>query len=398
MQSIKPLKQIEALYQRQASALHRKRVAVEAIQGVSIIIDGKAYLSFASNDYLGLTQHPQVILAYQTAVNRYGAGSVSSPLLCGYTKAHQDLEEALADFSGFPKTLLFSSGYMANLAAITSFIRKEDIVFSDRHNHASILDAIQLSSATLCRYPHLDLVGLQKKLEKNSLQSTANNWIIAEGIYSVDGDINPLPALIEQAKSHNSRLILDEAHAFGILGPQGRGTIAHYGLRAEDVYLVTGSFSKAFGCFGGFIAAAEDIIEALVQFARPYMYSTALPAAVVESLRVSLKLMTQEDWRRERLAARIMQFRKAALQLGINIMPSKTPMQIILIGDSTRTLHIHHFLKSKGIWVGALRPPTVAFGQDRLRITFSALHTESQVEHLLQVLDEAKRQGYLSQQ
>jgi 8-amino-7-oxononanoate synthase len=400
MQNLGHLKAIRALSLRQASALNRKRVVVSGRKGTSIIMEDKVYLSFASNDYLGLSQHPKMLEAHQAAANLYGVGSFSSPLLCGHSKAHQCLEEELAEFSGFPRTLVFSSGYMANLAIIGSFVTKHDQVFSDRHNHASLIDAIQLSSAKLLRYPHLNFQRLQKLIEDNGLRNSScyekdkamrNRWIVAEGVYSVDGDISPLPALQEIAETNQCRLILDDAHAFGVLGKEGRGTLSHYAMGSETVSLVSGSFSKAFGCFGAFIGAKEDMIEALVQFARPYIYSSALPAALAESLRVSLKLMMQEEWRREKLQVLIARFRAGAIQLGIKLMSSLTPIQIILIGNSTRVMIVSDFLKKKGIVVAALRPPTVAIGQDRLRITLSALHTEDQVDRLLLALEAAQK-------
>lgn len=426
MQEKRTLKTISLLSQRQASALNRKRIVVNALKGTSVILEDASYLSFVSNDYLGLSQHPSIIQAYQNAINLYGVGSVSSPLLGGYTKAHQLLEEELADFSGFPRTLLFSSGYMANLAIISSFFTKQDRVFSDRHNHASLIDAIRFSSAKLLRFPHLDMECLKKLIAntntntsasthtstststgKNSETMSSHQWIVVEGVYSVDGDISPLPIVEELAKANAARLILDDAHAFGVLGKQGRGTLAHYAMATEAVSLVSGSFSKAFGCFGAFVGAEQNMIEALIQFARPYIYSTALPAALVESLRVSLRLLMKEEWRREKLLVLITQFRKGAEQLGIPLLPSVcssqtlssvqtfTPIQIILIGDSKKTVLIHEFMRSKGILVGALRPPTVAFGQDRLRITLSALHTVYQIDQLLLALEEAMQQGYL---
>jgi 8-amino-7-oxononanoate synthase len=405
--NIPELKTLQALQVRKSSALNRSRTVVEAIQGTSIVIGKKKYLSFASNDYLGLAQHPDVIKAYQEAINLYGVGSVSSPLLSGYTNAHRLLEEELAEFSGFPRTILFSSGYMANLALMNSLVNRNDHVFSDRHNHASLMDGIRLCKATMFRYPHLCLESLSKKLALNStltrISDLKNNaqynsqWIITEGVYSMDGDITPLPKLIEIAASYGCHIILDDAHGFGVLGKEGRGTISYYGLPANSVSCVTGSFSKAFGCFGAFVGASNDMIEALVQFARPYIYSTAIPAALVASLRVSLKLLMHDEWRREKLAKLITQFKKGIIELGIQhlSLSSETPIQIITIGNSERAISASQFFKTKGIIVAALRPPTVALGQDRLRITLSALHTEDDIAYLLSVLEEAKTKNFV---
>lgn len=342
-------------------------------------------LSFCSNDYLGLAKHPAVIHAMQQGAERWGVGSGASHLVNGHTSAHHALEEALAAFTGRERALLFSTGYMANMGVIAALVGRGDYLFEDRLNHASLLDGALLSQARLQRYPHADAAALDAKLNK---QTGGETLVVSDGVFSMDGDIAPLPKLAQTAAQHKAMLMVDDAHGFGVLGKHGGGCVEHYGLNAAQVPLLVGTLGKAFGTFGAFVAGSEALIEYLIQKARPYIYTTALPPAVAEATRASLKLIQNEHWRREKLQALIKQFRLGAEQLGLKIMPSQTPIQPLLIGDNGKAVEMSKQLEARGMLISAIRPPTVPDGTARLRITFSAEHSQADVEQLLNALEE----------
>lgn len=379
---------LPALAERQAKGLYRARHVVASPQAPLLKVDGRELLSFCSNDYLGLANHPEVVTAFKWGADSYGVGAGASHLINGHTQAHHALEEELADFVGRPRALLFSTGYMANLGVVTALTGRGDVVLGDRLNHASLIDAGLLSGARLQRYLHGNPASLEKHLKKLSgLQDEQRRLIITDGVFSMDGDLAPLPELAAVAQLHNAWLMVDDAHGIGVLGEQGRGTLSHYHLETAQVPILMGTLGKAFGTFGAFVAGSDALIETLIQQARSYIYTTAMPAAVAEATRTSLRLMQSENWRREKLQALVQRFRQGARQLGLNLMDSDTPIQPLLIGDSHKTVDISETLLAKNIFVSAIRPPTVPEGSARLRITFSAEHSEAQVDQLLDALD-----------
>ncbi|QFY89716.1 8-amino-7-oxononanoate synthase [Magnetovirga frankeli] len=344
--------------------------------------DGRELLAFCSNDYLGLSQHPQVVAAFQRGAERYGVGSGAAHLINGHGPAHQALEEELAEFLGRPRALLFSTGYMANLALISTLLGRGDWVVQDRLNHASLLDGAQLSRARLKRYAHADLADARQRLTQTGSGATL---LATDGVFSMDGDLAPLAELQCLCSQHHSWLLLDDAHGFGVLG-KGRGTAAHYGLTATDDLIQMITLGKALGTFGAAVVASEAVIETLIQRARPYIFTTASPPANAEASRAALRLLASEHWRREHLQALIARFRQGAEQIGLPLMASTTPIQPLLLGSEARALAWSRGLEQAGILVSAIRPPTVPQGASRLRITLSAEHSPEQVDRLLDAL------------
>ena len=374
----------EALAIRKQKNLYRSRQVIDGPQGVETQIDGTSFLSFCSNDYLGLANHPQVIAAFHQGLDEYGAGSGAAHLITGHSRAHQQLEEELAGFVQRPRALLFSTGYMANLGVMQALLGRGDRVFQDRNNHASLLDGARLSGARLARYRHADVTDLAARMRA----APAGEYLLAtDGVFSMDGDIAPLAGLAGVAAQHAAWFMVDDAHGLGVVGPQGRGSVAQAGLGLDQVPILMGTLGKAFGSFGAFVAGSEELIETLIQQARTYIYTTASPPAVAVATRAALKLVREEDWRREHLAALVRRFRAAAAQLGLGLADSDTPIQPLLVGDAGTALQFSEALRGQGILVTAIRPPTVAEGAARLRITFSAAHSEAQVDRLLDALD-----------
>jgi 8-amino-7-oxononanoate synthase len=365
--------------------LYRSRRVIDSPQGTEIIIDGKKVLNFCSNDYLGLANHPKVIAAFKQAADKYGVGSGSAHLICGHSSAHHALEEELAFFTGYDHALLFSTGYMANMGVISALIGKGDLVLEDKLNHASLLDGGLLSGATFKRYLHADSENLTLKL-KDCLGKTL---IVSDGVFSMDGDLAPVPELIKVANQTQAGLMIDDAHGLGVLGKNGGGVVEHFHCSLDDVPILVGTLGKAFGTAGAFVAGSEELIETLIQKARTYIYTTAMPAAIAEATRASLKLLIKENWRREKLTALIKQFRDGVGQLGLNLMESQTPIQPLLIGDNQQAVLLSQKLLELGFLVSAIRPPTVPSGKARLRVTFSANHQPLQIEQLLAALEQA---------
>ena len=372
-----------ALSERRATHRYRHRRMLETPQLPELVVDGKSYLAFCSNDYLGLANHPAVIKNLQSAAERYGVGSGASHLVNGHSSEHHALEEELAAFCGRERALLFSTGYMANLGAITALVGQGDAVFEDRLNHASLLDAGLLSSARFQRFLHNDLDNLQTRLEKTE---AARKLIVVDGVFSMDGDFAPLPQLAQLAQQHNAWLMVDDAHGFGCFGQRGGGTAEHFGLTQAQLPILMGTLGKAFGTFGAFIAGSEVLIETLIQFARPYIYTTAMPPAVAAATRTSLQLLQQESWRREHLQQLIARFRHGAAEIGLQLLDSASPIQPIILGDEARALAFSEELAARGFLVIAIRPPTVPVGSSRLRVTLSAAHSVAQVDALLNAL------------
>lgn len=382
-QSPTPLARIQQQLERlRATQLYRERAQVTGPQGVEIDVQGERLLAFCSNDYLGLANHPKVVAALQAGAAHYGVGAGASHLVVGHTYAHHALEEELAEFLGAPRALLFSTGYMANLGIAAGLLDRRATVFEDKLNHASLIDAARASQARVQRYPHGDLARLGRALAA----SRGEKLILTDGVFSMDGDLAPLPRLIPMAAQHSAFLLVDEAHALGVLGAQGRGSFEHFGLPADPMVLRMGTLGKALGTFGAFVAGDDSLIEYLIQRARTYIYTTALPAAVAEAARASLRVIQDEPWRRAQLHERIDQFRRGAAQLELRLLPSETPIQPLILGTPAAALAASQRLRARGILVSAIRPPTVPPGSARLRITLSAAHSAQQVERLLQAL------------
>ena len=374
----------QSLQYKREQHLYRSRRVLTSPQSPHISIGKERYLSFCSNDYLGLANHPDVIRALQNGAEHYGVGSGAAHLISGHSKAHHALEEELADFVQRSRALLFSTGYMANLGAVTALLNKGDAIFEDRLNHASLIDAGLHSGARFQRYQHSDIESLNSYLSKSN---ATKNLIVTDGVFSMDGNLAPLNQLANLAKDHNAWLMVDDAHGLGVLGKQGRGTINSFGLSTQDVPILMGTLGKGLGTFGAFVAGESDLIEYLIQEARTYVYTTALPPAVAEATRTSLRLAQQDQWRRDKLNTLIQRFRTGATQLGLTLLESTTPIQPLIIGDNAKAVSLSQELLQKGILISAIRPPTVPENGARLRITFSALHEESDIDLLLSHLE-----------
>ncbi len=370
------------LASRRADNLYRQRPLLQSPQGPEVVVDGKPLLAFCNNDYLGLANHPEVIAAWQAGADKWGVGGGSSHLVIGHSSPHHALEEALAELTGRPRALLFSNGYMANLGAVTALVGQGDTVLEDRLNHASLLDAGLLSGARFSRYLHNDAQSLSSRLEK----AVGDTLVVTDGVFSMDGDIADLPTLAQTAKAKGAWLMVDDAHGFGPLGANGGGIVEHFGLGINEVPVLIGTLGKAFGTSGAFVAGSDELIETMIQFARPYIYTTSQPPALACATLKSLELLRTEHWRREHLTQLIAQFRAGAEQIGLTLMDSFTPIQPILIGDAGQAMRLSEMLREHGLLVTAIRPPTVPAGSARLRVTLSAAHSSAQVQLLLNAL------------
>lgn len=378
------------LAQQKEASLYRSPSCLESNQGTQIRIDGRTYLSFASNDYLGLANHPEVTHALAEGAQRWGVGGGASPLVTGYIHPHQQLEHALAHWVGRERALLFGSGYQANLAVLSALLSKQDWIVHDRLNHASLLDGGLLSGARFTRYQHNNIRSLEQRLQRTS----GNTLVVTDGVFSMDGDLADLPSICALAKKHHAWVMVDDAHGLGTIGVQGTGTIAHYGLTQGDVPILMGTLGKALGTSGAFVAGSHELIESLIQFARPYIYSTSSSPAIAHATLTSLRLVQEETWRRTHLQALIHLFREGATSMGWQLLPSETAIQPLIVGDSQSALNMAARLRELGIWITAIRPPTVPAGSARLRITFSAAHSKADVLRLLEALQRL-RQEYL---
>jgi len=374
----------EFLQQQQAKHLYRKPRVTTSAQQPDMVVDGLASLTFCSNDYLGLANHPELIKAFQESANQYGVGSGSAHLVSGHNIEHQKLEESIAEFTGRERALLFSTGYMANVGTIAAFAAKGETIYQDRLNHASLIDGGRLSDAKMWRYHHNDMQNLSKRLEKAGDECS---MIITDGVFSMDGDSANLRELAVLAKQHQSWLMVDDAHGFGCLGKTGGGLVEALGLSSDDVPLLMATLGKAVGSSGAFVAGDYDLIEYLIQSARSYIFTTAMPPAVAAASRKSLELIQTESWRREKLANNIQQFKQGAAELGLPMMPSDTAIQPIMVGSSDTAIRYSQQLLTHGILITAIRPPTVPTGEARLRVTLSASHTSLQIEQLLVALE-----------
>lgn len=372
----------QALAQLAVNHQIRKRRCSESPQQPTMVMDGRELLTFCSNDYLGLSNDARVKKALIQGVERWGAGAGAAHLINGHTQAHQQLEEALAEFVGYPRALLFSTGFMANLAMVSALVESADKIHCDRLNHASLLDASRQSGARFGRFSHIDMSALGQALQKSV---SRQQWVVTDSVFSMDGDCAPLPEIATLAARFQAEILVDEAHSLGVVGTEGRGLVYDCGL-TDQVLALMGTLGKAFGVSGAFVAGSEAVIETLLQKARPYIYTTAMPAALSVAALESLRIIQTESWRREKLQTLISRFRHGAQSLGLSIMPSQSPIQPLLVGSSEAAVALSHKLEQQGFLVTAIRPPTVPQGQARLRITFSALHDEAMVDRLLDAL------------
>ncbi len=370
------------LQQLERQALRRVRRIVSGAQGPRLQFDGKEYLAFCSNDYLGLANHPALIEAAQRGAAAYGVGAGASHLISGHMQVHEALEQALAAFVGLPRALYFSSGYLANSGIIPALIGRDGAVFSDALNHACIIDGARLSRAQVEIYAHGDVAALADKLARST---AARKLVASDAVFSMDGDVAPLRELAALCERYDAWLLLDDAHGFGVLGEGGRGALAHCGVRSSNV-IYLGTLGKAAGVSGAFVAAQEDVIEWLIQRARSYVFSTAAPPLLACTLLASLQLIEAEQWRRTHLQALIARLRTGLASLPWRLAASETPIQPLIIGENQKTLELMQALLAAGIWVPAIRPPTVPQGTARLRISLSAAHSTEDVDRLIVAL------------
>jgi 8-amino-7-oxononanoate synthase len=416
--------------------LYRRRRVAEPTTGACVRVDGEELLGFCSNDYLGLSRHPEIVEAMVAAARRDGVGSGASHLVSGHCREHHALEEELADFVGRERALLFSTGYMANLGVIAAVAGRSGAIVSDELNHASLIDGARLSGARVLRYGHADVAaaaaavagaaaggttaaaaeadvgdaaGHRGKTSTVPLQATAGRdpaksaasaagsggrvAVVTDGVFSMDGDLAPLPALARMAAANKAWLIVDDAHGLGVTGATGRGTLEHFKLGVAEVPVLVGTLGKAFGVFGAFVAGDTALCEWLIQKARTYIYTTALPPPVAAAARAALAVAQRDSWRRDRLRAHIDNFRRAAQSLGLPLMDSATPIQPLMLGSAERALAASRALGELGLWITAIRPPTVPKDSARLRITFSAAHEAGDIDRLCDALSRLKKLG-----
>lgn len=378
-----PFRLKQRLAERQQAQLYRQRLVLDSAQGARVRVDGRELLNFCSNDYLGLANHPRVVAAFQKAAATLGVGSGASHLVVGHGRIHHQLEDALAEFVGCPRALLFSSGFMANLGVIGTLVDRHDLVLQDKLNHASLLDGAQLGRGQLQRYRHLDVAHLQERLQAAQGRRTL---VVTDAVFSMDGDIAPLPELAAACAQQAAWLMVDDAHGFGVLGREGRGTPDHFGLGMAQVPVYMATLGKALGGYGAFVAGSDDLVECLIQECRPYVYTTAIPPAVAAATLESLHLLQEESWRIGHLQALIRLFREEARQRGIPLAESFTAIQPLIAGSAARALRLSRHLRQQGILVSAIRPPTVPVNTARLRITLSADHTGTDIHQLLDAL------------
>ena len=363
--------------------LLRQRRILDSAQGAHVKVDGQDYLSFCSNDYLGLAAHPRLIDAACCSAQQNGVGAGASHLILGHHAAHHQLESALADFLDLPQALLFSTGYMANLGVVSALLGRHDVVLADKLNHASLNDAALISRARFLRYHHLDLKHLEQLLQDTPGR---RKLVVSDAVFSMDGDLAPVPALVALCERYDADLLLDDAHGFGVLGAQGRGILEHFNVASPRIiYMAT--LGKAAGVFGAFVAGSEVLIQTLMQRARTYIYTTALPPPLAAALLVSLELFRTEAWRRAQLQSLIAQLKANLKTERWSLLPSDTPIQPLLIGTNVAVMQVAQALREAGVLVPAIRPPTVQKGQARLRISLSAAHTQDDVQRLCDVLN-----------
>jgi 8-amino-7-oxononanoate synthase len=383
----------EAHTQRARDGLLRHLRTLEAVDGPRIVVNGKALLNFASNDYLGLAQHPALREALTHAAARWGVGATASHLLGGHRDEHARLEEKLAQWTGRERALLFASGYLANVGALQALLAGGDVCVQDKLNHASLLDGARLAGAQLKRYAHGDIDAAQRQL---ATQPEAAGLLASDGVFSMDGDIAPLAGLAALCKKEHVLFMVDDAHGLGVLGADGAGSLADAGLTPSDAPLLMATLGKALGVAGAFVAGSAILIDGLVQFARSYAYTTAMPPALAAAASAAIDLARSESWRRDKLQRLIALFRAGAAARSLPLLDSRTPIQPLLAGTSDAAMRLSIHMENAGFYVPAIRPPTVPAGKARLRITLSAAHEEADIERLLEALANVPAIGTVS--
>lgn len=370
---------------RDGEGLRRRRRLLESPQRAHVRVDGRDYVAFCSNDYLGLASDPRIVAAAKEGAELHGVGAGASHLILGHAAAHHELELALAAFTGLPRALLFSTGYMANIGVVSALAGRGDAVFADRLNHASLNDAALLSRAAFRRFPHNDLAALERQLINTPAR---RRLVIVDAVFSMDGDIAPVPELLGICARHDACLLIDDAHGFGVLGARGRGTAAHFGIRSDRlIYMAT--LGKAAGVAGAFVAGSEVLVESLVQQARSYIYTTATPPLLAHALLESLRIIGEEQWRRDRLHQLVSRLKQGLRDSPWRLLPSDTPIQPLLVGGNAEALALSARLAEQGLLVPAIRPPTVPQDTARLRISLSADHEAGDVDRLVDALRQA---------
>ncbi len=374
----------KALSERKKLHRYRTRRITKSPQQTEMIVDDKKIISFCSNDYLGLANHPSLKQAAIEGIEKYGVGSGSAHLVNGHSIAHHQLEEELAAFTGYPRAILFSTGYMANIGLCQALLDKNDYVFEDRLNHASLIDGGLLSGARLQRYLHNDVSSLESKIKKAAKDTT--KLVLSDGVFSMDGDIANIPKLSSLCKKNNAWLMIDDAHGFGTVGETGKGCLQHFNLGYKQVPIYMATLGKAIGTAGAFIAGSDELIETIIQRSRSYIYTTAMPSAIAEATRCSLQIVQNEPRHLHNLHNNISYFKTCCIETGLPVEPSQTAIQPVIIGDDFTTLQISQALFEYGFLVTAIRPPTVPEGTARLRITLSAKHTHEHIDQLIGTL------------
>ena len=365
--------------------MYRVRRNLEGPQGREVTLEGRAFLNFSSNDYLGLAGEARVADAFKRGIDRWGTGTGASHLICGHTAAHEELEEALAALTGRPRALLYGSGYAANVGVINALLSVGDFVLQDRLNHASLLDGGWISRATFSWFEHRDSADLEAKLAAIDDEPT-RKLIVSDGTFSMDGDLCRLDELVASSARHRAWILIDDAHGMGVHGPKGVGLVDPSLYSTADVPVLVGTLGKAFGTAGAFVAGEDALIETLIQRSRNYIFTTAMPSALAVATMKSLEIAMAEDWRREHLVALIDRFRDGTRDLGFDLMPSTSPIQPLIVGDPARALSLSRALLQRGLLIGAIRPPTVPEGTSRLRVTLTAAHRMADVDRLLEAL------------
>ncbi|MDR0996269.1 MAG: 8-amino-7-oxononanoate synthase [Zoogloeaceae bacterium] len=376
----------DALFRLESEGQRRRRIVADSAVAPRMTVAGQPVLAFASNDYLGLADHPEIKAAFAEAVLRWGAGSGASHLVSGHLWPHEALEAQLARFVGFERALTFSSGYLANLAVTPTLAAgRADAIFADKLNHASLIDAMALTRAEHHRYPHGDTAALEKLL---AASSATTKLIVTDAVFSMDGDLAPLPELFDLAERYDAWLVVDDAHGFGVLGEKGRGSLSHFGLPAHPRLVLMGTLGKAAGVSGAFVAASATVIDYLIQKARSYIFTTAQPPACAAALLASLALIEAADDRRAQLQRLIAQLQRGLADTPLRLVPSPTAIQPVIVGENDALLRLSQKLWERGLWVGAIRPPTVPKGTSRLRISLCAAHQEEDLARLIDALRE----------
>ncbi|MBI4745896.1 MAG: 8-amino-7-oxononanoate synthase [Deltaproteobacteria bacterium] len=396
----------EELENLKASGLYRTLRSREGAQGPRVRIDGKEVVLLCSNNYLGLADHPRLKEAAMKAIERHGVGSGASRLVSGNMGLHQELEERIARFKGTEAALVFNSGYTANVSVIPALVGRGDTVFSDKLNHASIIDGCVLSRAEFKRYPHKDMDALERLLSGDSPDSTTSlcfvrksgtvpagsrRLIVTDSVFSMDGDIAPLPEIVELAQRHGAMLMVDDAHATGVLGSTGKGSLEHFGLKSDDDIIQMGTLGKALGTFGAYIAGSRELIAYLINRARGFIFSTSLPPSVLASSIAAIDLVEDEPSLREALWEKTWYLKKGLDSLGFDTMGSETPIIPVFVGDAGKTMEFSRRLFEEGIFVSGIRPPSVQEGKCRLRATVMATHTNNDLDMALDAFLKVKK-------